>query len=260
MYINTVVKAQAVKLFSENKDQGSVIYASNAALYTISISLNLDIKNLVFSEGDKKIFVIPPKSDKLKIGELTIREDGLRYKFSYTYQFAMGDVTITKYDNFFVYDLPFQHGKSYTVSQGYHGKLSHQNENALDFTMPEGTEILAARDGIIVQVVQSNTESCLQEDCKKYNNYVTVMHSDGTFASYVHIKYNGSKYSLGDVVKRGDVIAYSGNTGWTNGPHLHFVCFTAGFEKRNSIETKFKINKANQSVILQEGNTYLRDY
>jgi len=172
----------------------------------------------------------------------------------------MGDVYKTDYDRSFEYDLPFQKGKSYRVTQGYNGNFSHQNENAIDFTMPEGSEVLAARDGMIVQVVQNNTESCAKEECKKYNNYITIMHTDGTFARYTHIKYNGSKYKSGDTVKRGDLIAYSGNVGWTGGPHLHFVCFLGGFEKWNTIETKFKIDKADKAVALKEGNTYLRDY
>ena len=234
--ITSAAKSQTVNISFENKQQGYIIYAGNNEFYPVSISLNLDLTNMVFSEGEAKIFVIPPKNYKYKIGELTIKENGKRYNSSYTYKSAIGDVTISNYDKSFEYDLPFQKGKSYRVNQGYNGNFSHQNENALDFTMPEGTEILAARDGIIVQVVQNNTESCPKEECKKYNNYITIMHADGTFGYYAHIKYNGSKYKTGDAVKRSDIIAYSGSVGWAAGPHLHFVCFLPAFEKWNSIE------------------------
>jgi murein DD-endopeptidase MepM/ murein hydrolase activator NlpD len=126
--------------------------------------------------------------------------------------------------------------------------------------MPEGTEVLAARDGIVVQIVQNNTESCPQKECNKYNNYVLVMHSDGTFADYVHIKYNGAKCKPGDSVRRGYVIAYSGKVGWSSGPHLQFVCFIGGFEKWNTLETKFRIDKGDNAILLKEANTYFRDY
>lgn len=258
--ITSILKAQTVKLFHEKKDQGYIIYATSSDLYPSSVSLNLNLTNLVFSEGERKIFVIPAKSEKFKIGELTVADKGSRYTFNFTFLSAIGDVTITDYDRSFQYDLPYQKGKSYQLYQGYNGSFSHQNENALDFTMPEGTEVLAARDGIVVEVITNNTESCPEEVCKKYNNSIMIMHADGTFARYLHIKYNGSKFNAGDAVKRGDVIAYSGNVGWTSGPHLHFVCFLGSFGKWKTLETKFRIDKGSNAILLKEGTNYLRDY
>ncbi|MCW3118877.1 MAG: Peptidase, partial [Chitinophagaceae bacterium] len=171
-----ILQAQPLKLFSENKDQGYIIYAANSELFPVSISLDLDLTNMLFSERDKKIFVIPPKSDKFKIGEVSVAEKGSRYKYSFKFISTMGDVTISKYDRSFQYDLPFQKGTSYKLFQGYNGNFSHKNENSMDFTLPEGSEILAARDGIVVQVVKDNTQSCATEECAKYNNYVTIMH------------------------------------------------------------------------------------
>jgi len=156
--------------------------------------------------------------------------------------------------------IPFQQGKTFNRFQGYHGNFSHQDENALDFSMPEGSEIRAARDGIVVQVVQNNSESCPSKDCEKYNNYITILHTDGTFASYVHIRYNGSKFNPGDSVRKGDLVAYSGSTGFSKGPHLHFVCFTGAFGKRNTLETKFRIDKGDVTILLEEGKNYTRDY
>jgi hypothetical protein len=86
------------------------------------------------------------------------------------------------------------------------------------------------------------------------------MHADGTFAYYAHIKFNGAKCTLGDSMKKGDIIAYSGNVGWSSAPHLHFTCFLGGFEKWQTIETKFRIDKGDQVAILVEGNNYVRDY
>lgn len=248
------------KLFSENKQGGYIIYATNAELFPVSIDLDLSLTNLNFSEGAKTLFVLPAKSEKLKIGELTAASGGA-YKFSWRYKYTMGDVTAAgNYNKSYEYDLPFQKGKSFKVFQGYNGTFSHQNQNAIDFTMPEGTEILAAREGKVVKVVQNNNQSCLKQECKEYNNYVTIMHDDGSFASYLHLKYNGSKVKPGDVVKKGDVIAYSGNTGWSSGPHLHFECFTGGFERKNTLETKFRTGNGVQATTLQEGTVYTREY
>ncbi len=256
---STTLFCQTNKLFYENKARGYILYVNNPDLFPISIQLNLELENLAFSEADRKVFVIPPKVQRFKIGELTASQNG-RYKFNYKFKSTIGDITITDYDKSIAYDLPFQKGKSYHLYQGYRGSFSHQTENALDFTMPEGTEILAAREGVIVQVVQNNTEHCPSIECKKFNNYITIMHADGTYGNYGHIKFNGSVFKVGDLVKRGDVIAYSGNVGYTSGPHLHFVCFLPGFENWNTIETKFKIDKGNVSVFLQEKSNYRRDY
>lgn len=255
-----LLQAQPTRLFHESKTNGAVLYANNSALYPVSIALNLELTNLYFSGGGQRIYVIPPGSTRFKIGELNVADAFSRYSFNYKFVSTMGDVTITNYDKLFQYDLPFQKGQGFMLRQGYNGRFTHQNENALDFTMPEGTEILAARDGTVVQIEINNTEACPREECSKFNNYVVVMHADGTFASYVHIRHNGTPLKLGNPVKKGDVIAYSGNVGWSGGPHLHFVCFSAQFGKTNSLETKFRIDDGSNSSLLQQGTVYFRGY
>ena len=178
-----------------------------------------------FSENTIKAFVIPARIDKFKIGELDVVNQTEIRKFDFQYKSNMGDITLTHFDSTFPYELPYKKGKSFLLFQGYNGKFSHQNKNALDFTMPKGTEILAARGGVVVKIVQHNSESCPREACVQFNNYVTIYQSDGTFAQYEHIKQNGAKVTIGDRIQTGDLIALSGNTGWTNGPHLHFSCF-----------------------------------
>ena len=250
--------AQKVNVFHERQGQTTTIYATNPEFYPASVSLTFDLTNMDFSEGSQRVFVVPAQSVKFKIGELK-PAGNVSYKFSYNYRTAMGDVT-KKYDQGYVYDLPFQKGQGFRLFQGYNGKLSHTGENSLDFTMPEGTEILAAREGTVVEVVQQNNVSCPRQECEKFNNYIMILHPDGTFANYVHIKQNGARFKPGDKVKKGDVIAYSGNVGWSSGPHLHFICFTGGFDKWQSIETRFRINKGDVDALLQEGGTYTRDY
>ena len=250
-------QSKAVEVFSEQKEGGAILYARNNEAAPYSLALELDLTNMNFSEGDNTVFVIPANGEKFRIGELTA-EPGKRFRWGYKYKTTLGDVT-KKHDPNYVYDLPFSKGTGFKVYQGYNGSFSHRNEYAIDFTMPEGTPVLAARDGKVVRVVQHNNQSCPSEDCKQYNNVVTILHEDGSFASYAHLKYNGSLVKVGDIVKKGVKIALSGNTGYSSGPHLHFVCFQPEFGKYATVETKFKIG-SNRVGNLNEGTVYQRDY
>ena len=140
-------------------------------------------------------------AQKFKLGEINRSDVFKAYTFSYRYNYTRGNTKSKNYNAAYVYDLPFKKGKEFRLYQGYNGLFSHQNENALDFTMPEGTEIVAAREGVIVKVVQDNTENCGRRECAKFNNYITVYHPDGTFGEYMHIKYKGSVVKPGDVIK-----------------------------------------------------------
>jgi murein DD-endopeptidase MepM/ murein hydrolase activator NlpD len=62
-----------------------------------------------------------------------------------------------------------------------------------------------------------------QERYLARSNQVRILHDDGTMAVYAHLQPNSLRVREGARVKRGQWIASSGNTGYSNGPHLHFV-------------------------------------
>ncbi|MBP9089451.1 M23 family metallopeptidase [bacterium] len=129
-----------------------------------------------------------------------------------------------------VYALPFQKGTSHVVAQSYGGTFSHfagtEKEFAVDFRMPIGTTVRAARAGQVIAIkIDSNSGGMDQKQFEYAGNYVMIRHSDGTYASYLHLKQNGSLVRLGQMVSAGDAIALSGNTGMSQGPHLHFEVF-----------------------------------
>lgn len=134
-----------------------------------------------------------------------------------------------------LYFLPYTAGTSSLVGQGNFGPWSHQNEYALDFLMPMHTPILAARGGVVVQADDSHTETCwLTKDCK--GNRVIIEHADGTRAKYWHIEHGGNVVAVNDRVRRGELIAYSGQTGIAIVPHLHFSVIDPN---NQSIEVRF---------------------
>lgn len=119
------------------------------------------------------------------------------------------------------YYLPYQAERTCFVGQSNFGPWSHQDEYAVDFSMPMHTPIVAARAGVVVAAVDTNTETCwLTQDCA--GNHVIIKHEDGTRARYWHLEYGGTVVAVGQNVQRGQVIGYSGQTGIAFIPHLHF--------------------------------------
>lgn len=124
--------------------------------------------------------------------------------------------------------LPFEKGKRVSVSQGHHGRTSHKGDAhyAVDFPVPEGTTITAARSGIVVGIKSDSSKGCGDDSCSDQANYVYIDHGDGTTARYFHLKYDGVRVKVGQQVCRGQAIGLSGNTGFSTGPHLHLEITT----------------------------------
>jgi hypothetical protein len=117
------------------------------------------------------------------------------------------------------YRLPFEDGRTYPLTQGNGGSLSHTGycQYAFDFGMPEGTKICAARGGKVVEAKED-----LVKGGSGGGNQIKIDHGDGTVGCYFHLKHEGALVEVGDVVLQGDVIGLSGMTGFATGPHLHF--------------------------------------
>ena len=140
-----------------------------------------------------------------------------------------------------LYELPFQSGKRYKIIQGFKGKFSHssdQSRYAIDFKMPIGDTIVAARSGRVVSAIEHYTERG-GRDFRDKANQVVIYHDDGTLAFYVHLDTDGALVEVGDYVDAGQNIGIAGFTGFTTTPHLHFVIRNF----RSAIPIQFKEKK-----------------
>ena len=147
-------------------------------------------------------------------------------------------------DTSYVYGLPFERNSSHLVIQGYFGRYSHKERAALDFKMKRGTKVLAARDGIVVRVKQDGNKGGWSKKYRPYGNNIIIQHADGSRAGYWHLQYSSAKVGVGDSVKKGQVIALSGKTGYAAVPHLHFLVWT--FSKTGEwqqVATHFQTSK-----------------
>ena len=218
------------------------------------------MSNLVSEKGKEFVTVVPANTSNYFLVDL--KKDNPLSGYSYAYDVAstFGDATIVKYDTNFAYHLPYQKSEEYKVQQGYFGKYTHQNDRALDFEMPIGTMVSAARSGVIITQIEHNTKHCANPTCISFNNYIEILHSDGSIANYSHLKFKSCKYKVGEYVNAGDIIAESGETGYTSGPHLHFLVYLPAFDNKITIPTLFKINDGNEFSLLEEKQFYFRNY
>jgi murein DD-endopeptidase MepM/ murein hydrolase activator NlpD len=117
--------------------------------------------------------------------------------------------------------VPFACGRIYPVSQGHDtGSHKYNDTYAWDFRMPSGTPVVAARDGIVRMARGDSTEGGCDEKYAPMANYVVVSHGDGLETQYLH--FSAVVVKPGEHVKQGQLLGFSGETGWACGAHLHF--------------------------------------
>lgn len=96
--------------------------------------------------------------------------------------------------------------------------ITFKNEfhKGVDVAAPEGTPILLAFSGEVVEVGESDI----------YGRYLLVDHGNDLYTRYCHC--NKILVDTGFKLKQGEVVALVGNTGWSTGPHLHFEIISNG--------------------------------
>ncbi len=158
-----------------------------------------------------------------------------------------------KPDNSYIYNLPFAKSSKFLLIQAYNSKLSHKNEISLDFKMKKGSKICAARGGVVTAVKKDSDAGGLKDEYLSEGNHIIIKHTDGSEAMYWHLKKDGVVINVGDTVTQGQHIGYSGNTGYTAFPHLHFQVYDAAGK---NIATRFKTKKG--ILYLRPGKWYKR--
>ena len=117
------------------------------------------------------------------------------------------------------YILPWMIGASHrAIPHAAKTSPNTPQKYAIDVLMPIGTPVIAMRDGVVVRIEESFVDG---DNVPRHENYVFVEHEDATVGRYVHLTYGGAVFGIGDRVRQGEVIGYSGHTGNSTEPHLH---------------------------------------
>lgn len=150
-------------------------------------------------------------------------------------------------------DIPENHWRQLGPFLTCLSPLSHIGPflHAIDFWVPDGTVVLAAGDGRIVEFEEGYDTWGNDPNFMNQLNFITIKHQSllgVEFSQYCHLEKGSVSYyglKAGSIVKAGQPIAKVGKTGWTEGDHLHFIVVRPDDDSENpfgfkSLEIRFE--------------------
>jgi murein DD-endopeptidase MepM/ murein hydrolase activator NlpD len=204
--------------------EASAVYVNNRLAGPLQMTLSFTEAHNVHAWPDLPVHQVLPASTRVLVGRIEAADLGQSSSFALGMTALPGDPSAQPRD--VSYGLPVDEHSAWRLGQAFHGGFSHtddQNLYAIDIVVPEGTPVLAARGGVVMQVESGFDRA--GSDREKYAeraNLIRILHDDGSMAIYAHLQENGAYVRVGDRVTVGQQIGVSGNTGFSSGPHLHF--------------------------------------
>jgi peptidase M23-like protein/uncharacterized protein DUF4124 len=203
------------------------LVAHNQSYAPVELKVTIrTIQGMEFPHPDQELrWLVPARSDQSLLA-LDLLEDGSQPFLEYQYQYLAGEPN-ARHRTERAYRAPFAIATNHPVTQAYPKVATHTTRDsyhAVDIAMPIGTDIMAARGGVVFDVAASNFRGGMDPAKDGPSaNVIRILHDDGTYAIYAHLNTNSIRVEPGERVQRGQYIADSGNTGFSSGPHLHFA-------------------------------------
>ena len=211
-------------LIEKRGQDGRDIVAVNKNRAPVEVHLALTEQDNVRPQPLPEHWVVPAHGE-LKLASLQPLDAAAPLHYKYSMRWQLGDPN-ARPDTNYVYSPPVPIDTSFVISQGFNGEFSHSRESsryAIDVDMPIGTAIRAARGGSVAVVRDSHGDGGDSVAYRGQTNAIYILHDDGTFAIYAHLRRDSALVHAGQRVRAGQIIAQSGNTGYSTGPHLHFA-------------------------------------
>ena len=208
-----------VCISSEDDRLGRTYIARNEEPVPVTVALTFSLlRNLWPPEDGRVQRVIPPNSTE----RIELRRQ-LPGPVSADLSIAVDLGASSTEPDAYVYTVPFGGSAARPLIQGFDGGETHKGamRYSLDIVMPPNTPVFTARDGVVLYIQDGFTEGGTDPVLLERANLVVVAHSDATMASYGHLS-RGLEVAVGDTVTVGQLLGWSGRTGFTGQPHLHF--------------------------------------
>ncbi|MEK7641548.1 MAG: peptidoglycan DD-metalloendopeptidase family protein [Patescibacteria group bacterium] len=235
-------KAELLSLNSQLKDQRSVVLGTanqqkqllddtkqSEAKYQAMLAQKKNLKELFERE-------VLDLESQLK---LTIDPASIPHTGSGVLSWPLDAITVTQYFG----NTPFATANS----QIYNGK----GHTGVDFRASIGTPIKASLSGTVVGV--ANTD--IIPSCYSYGKWIMIKHGNGLSTLYAHLSLQS--VSVGQQVVTGQIIGYSGNTGYTTGPHLHYGVYATEGIRITKLAPGMSKNCSGATIPLADFKAYL---
>ncbi len=223
----TGAKPPTVTVTTQRVDKEFHFVARNDYYTPVEVVLALDeLTGVQYPAADQVMRWLVDSRSEFTLISLTVIEDGQEPAAKFRFISLHGDPR-SRHNPPRPYRAPFAVASDYNVTQAFPLGVTHNTVDsryAVDIAMPVGTDIHAARGGVVFEVASTNFRGGVDPERDAASaNIVRILHDDGTHAVYAHLNWNSIRVNAGDTVERGEYIADSGNTGFSSGPHLHFA-------------------------------------
>jgi murein DD-endopeptidase MepM/ murein hydrolase activator NlpD len=230
----------SIRIERRDETGGIRLVAVNPLLCPASVEMTLVESNLPgVSAGDVLLRELAPQSEAsmIRLDIRATKNPWLKYRWTGILGPPRASHRPPR-----AYRVPYAVGSTYRISQAFPRQITHdtpESQYAIDFALPDGTPVYAARDGIVINARHDSFRGGRDPAMMDQANVIFVLHDDGTIGVYAHMHWDSIRVRIGQRVARGEYLANSGSTGFSTGPHLHFAVIRNGGNRAVSVPVEF---------------------